>query len=170
MPSGHTHDRITWGSFPFVTIGAYALTQSWSLAITASGSFLFSGFMFGPDLDIRSKQYFRWGVLRWIWLPYQEIIPHRSYWSHGPIIGTLGRMIYFGVAVLMLAAIASILYANYQELPWDFYIQRFSIPKNWPPKFVEGLIVNFVGLEVGAFSHYASDMVSSSLKRLKRML
>ncbi len=28
--------------------------------------------MFGPDLDIYSVQFQRWGFLRWIWLPYQK--------------------------------------------------------------------------------------------------
>jgi uncharacterized metal-binding protein len=28
------------------------------------------------------------------WWPYGRVVPHRSVWSHGPVIGTLGRLIY----------------------------------------------------------------------------
>ena len=170
MPSGQTHDRITWGCFPFVTIGTYAITQRWDLAFTAGASFSFSGFMFGPDLDIRSKQYFRWGLLRILWLPYQEIVPHRSWLSHGPIIGTLGRMLYFGACVLLLGSAGSACWAIAHQQPWDYYIENITIPSTWPKRFNEGLMTNFIGLEIGAFSHYASDWVSSSVNRLKRML
>jgi uncharacterized metal-binding protein len=170
MPSGHTHDRITWGCFPFMTMGVYAITQRWSLAITAGLSFLFSGFMFGPDLDIRSKQYFRWGWLRLIWLPYQEFVPHRSWFSHGPIVGTVGRMMYFGFWVWVLGSAGSAVWAIAKDYPWDYYINRITIPAAWPEDFEAGLVVTFVGLEIGAFSHYASDWISSSFKRLKRIL
>ncbi len=31
-----------------------------------------------------------WGF----WWPYGRLMPHRSAWSHGPVIGTLGRLVY----------------------------------------------------------------------------
>lgn len=73
MPSGRTHDRITLWALPFVTGVAFWQTKSGHLTLLITGGFLFGGLMFGPDLDIYSRQYQRWGFLRFIWLPYQKI-------------------------------------------------------------------------------------------------
>ncbi len=64
MPSGRTHDRITLWCLPIVAVGTYMLTQQLPWMLIASGGFLFGGLMFGPDLDIHSVQYKRWGILR----------------------------------------------------------------------------------------------------------
>jgi len=101
MPSGRTHDRITLWTLPLVSGIAYFLTQSGKLALILAGGFLFSGLMFGPDLDIHSVQYKRWGWLRWIWIPYRSAIRHRSHFSHGLIIGTFLRWVYLGAIVLI---------------------------------------------------------------------
>lgn len=163
MPSGHTHDRITWICFPFVTIGGYAISQSWSVAIASGASFLFSGFMFGPDLDIHSKQYRRWGWLRWLWIPYQSLVPHRSWVSHGPIIGTVGRVLYLGVCIsLGLVAVALA-----QGLPWNYWFLSPKTHALWPIEHESETIGILLGLELGAFSHYASDWLGSQAKRLK---
>ena len=61
--------------------------------------------MLGPDLDIHSIQYRRWGPLRWIWLPYQKALKHRSQLSHGPIIGTAVRVMYLSVWIALFAII-----------------------------------------------------------------
>jgi uncharacterized metal-binding protein len=63
---------------------------------------LFGGLMFGPDLDIQSRQYTRWGPLRFIWLPYKVAFRHRSRWSHGIVFGTLIRVVYFAAALTLL--------------------------------------------------------------------
>lgn len=51
-----------------------------------------------PDLDLpRCNALRRWGMLRFLWKPYQRIIPcHRHVLSHLPIIGTFGRVVYLG--------------------------------------------------------------------------
>lgn len=40
-----------------------------------------------------------------LWYPYAVIAKHRSWFSHAPIIGTLGRVIYLGLLYLGLAAL-----------------------------------------------------------------
>src|SRR5918998_3916008 len=67
---------------------------------------LFGGLMFGPDLDIQSRQYTRWGVFRFLWLPYRAFFRHRSRWSHGIIFGTLIRVVYFALVLSALAVAA----------------------------------------------------------------
>jgi len=74
MPSGRTHDRITCGVRPSsLVLPGY--TQSSDPTLIVSGAFLFSGLMFGPDLDLHSVQYKRWGPLRLLWIPYQNSTP-----------------------------------------------------------------------------------------------
>ncbi|HEX8746434.1 MAG TPA: DUF2227 family putative metal-binding protein, partial [Pyrinomonadaceae bacterium] len=69
MPSGKTHDAITILLAAPTFGAAWALTGSLALAFVATAAMLFGGLMFGPDLDIQSKQYTRWGVFRFLWLP-----------------------------------------------------------------------------------------------------
>jgi uncharacterized metal-binding protein len=103
MPSGKTHDAVTIVLAVPTFVVAWGLTGSLWLACVAVGAMLFGGFMFGPDLDIQSKQYTRWGVFRFLWLPYKVVFRHRSRWTHGLIFGTLIRILYFtGVLALIL--------------------------------------------------------------------
>jgi len=50
--------------------------------------------VFGPDLDAKSFQYKRWGIIKWIWLPYRMFFSHRSRFSHGLLWGPVTRSIY----------------------------------------------------------------------------
>jgi uncharacterized metal-binding protein len=107
MPSGKTHDAITFLLAAPTLLVAWGLTGNIMLSALATAAMLFGGLMFGPDLDIQSRQYTRWGVFRLLWLPYRMMFRHRSRWSHGIIFGTLIRVIYFAMvlALVVLAAI-----------------------------------------------------------------
>ncbi len=126
-----------------------------------------SGLIFGPDLDLYSIHYKRWGKLRWLWRPYQQALKHRSIWSHGPIIGTIGRIIYLslwvGLLGLFLLGIAQFIgiktYTGQQLL----VILQQSIAKNSAI-----YIALFCGLELGAMSHYLSDWLVSTYKRFAK--
>ncbi|MEB3338049.1 MAG: metal-binding protein, partial [Leptolyngbyaceae bacterium] len=104
MPSGRTHDRITLWSLPWVGGATLVITQSSRLTLIVAGGFLLGGLMFGPDLDIYSRQYQRWGWLKWIWLPYRKLLKHRSFWSHGFVVGTTLRLLYFTACVGLAVA------------------------------------------------------------------
>jgi len=167
MPSGRTHDRITVWSVPLVAGIAYFLTQSGKFALILAGGFLFSGLMFGPDLDIYSVQYKRWGWFRWIWIPYRSAIRHRSQLSHGLLIGTILRLLYISLIILilsgMVAAIAYIFgYVNLQSV-MDSQ-KQFPI---WNPKYTQALLALIIGLELGAMSHSISDWIGSAYKKNK---
>ncbi len=82
---------------------AWGLTGSLTLSTVATAAMLFGGLMFGPDLDIQSKQYTRWGPLRFLWFPYKVAFRHRSRWSHGIVFGTLIRVVYFAAVVTLVA-------------------------------------------------------------------
>jgi len=108
MGSYKTHDQITiysaallaplsfWAAKHYSPmLWGYPLTTT-PLATTCLvvGAYLFSGLWLSNDLDIDSRIYRRWGPLRWLWYPYQRLVSHRSWLSHGFAIGPLGRMVY----------------------------------------------------------------------------
>ena len=162
MSSGKTHDRITFLSLPLIALPTSVITDSSNLTLIVSGAFLFSGLMFGPDLDIYSVQYQRWGKLRWLWLPYQKLLPHRSVWSHGPAIGTTLRLLYFLGLVAVLAVIPLTLAQLIWRLVWQEFPQTLIqlVWQNYRPE----TIALVIGLELGAMSHSLADWVSSGSK------
>ncbi len=107
MPSGKTYDAITFILAAPTFLVAWGLTGNVALSVLATAAMMFGGFMFGPDLDIQSRQYTRWGVFRFLWLPYRMMFRHRSRWSHGIIFGTLIRVVYFAMvlALVVLGAV-----------------------------------------------------------------
>ncbi len=167
MPSGRTHDRITLWALPWVAGVTFWQTRSGNLTLLVAGGFLFGGLMFGPDLDIYSRHFQRWGWLRFIWLPYQKSLRHRSFLSHGPVIGTTLRVIYlccvvFGVGIFGLVVVEKLgnVALNWQSMgdtmgrSLAFYTTEF--------------LALFVGMELGAMSHSLSDWSNSTYKRLKK--
>jgi uncharacterized metal-binding protein len=161
MPSGRTHDRITLWSLPWVTVGTWWLTRSSDVALTLGGGFLFSGLMFGPDLDINSRQFQRWGILRSLWIPYQKMVRHRSIWSHGLIVGTIGRCLYLGIwcLIILVPALALLGYKGWQSQLIELQPYLTSI-------FRHHLFLSLlIGLELGAMSHSISDRIGSAYKK-----
>ena len=167
MPSGRTHDRITWYLTPVMAGFSYLMTHQEHLTVLATGAFLFSGLMFGPDLDIHSVQYKRWGWLRWLWLPYRKLLRHRSLFSHGLIIGTFLRLcylaIFFSLFLALLAAIAVLLgkikLVELSRIPQTIgQLGRHYLPES---------LALLVGLELGSISHILSDRLGSKLKQLQ---
>ena len=164
MPSGKTHDRITLWILPWIVGGTLILTRDGELTLVVAGAFLFSGLMFGPDLDIYSIQFKRWGVLRYFWLPYQKLFRHRSIFSHGLIIGTVIRLFYLlgilSILAILLVAIAQLIFGF--DWNWQiFTLNSFNLIKQEYPQEATAL---FCGLELGAMSHSLSDWLGSMYK------
>ncbi|MFY0609319.1 MAG: metal-binding protein [Candidatus Atelocyanobacterium thalassa] len=167
MPSGRTHDRITIVSVVPITILFYFVFRRKELMLWFSLSYIFSGLMFGPDLDIYSLQYKRWGIGRWIWLPYQYSLKHRSFFSHGFLIGTVVRLIYLSIIVIVFTIFANIvtqLFLGSAYNWWPLFITNYGKLRN---QYLEEVITIFWGLELGAMSHTTSDILVTNLKRLK---
>jgi uncharacterized metal-binding protein len=100
MPSGKVHDRITVIGAAVAAPTYYLLTpvpKDLAAGVTLVVAILFSGLFLSPDLDLNSSIYHRWGPLRFLWWPYQKLMPHRSYLSHSFIVGPLLRVAYFAV-------------------------------------------------------------------------
>lgn len=170
MPSGKTHDQVTWFSALPVALGAWLLTENLTLTALAAASFVFAGLMFSGDLDLKSVQYKRWGWLRWIWIPYQKSIPHRSPFSHGPVLGMLIRMIYLSAWLLLgfwlFTRLALWLeQAALAEQSFAAVSQVLNALRSRP----EWAVAIIAGLWLGALSHTLADESVSLLKRwLKR--
>ncbi|MEL7225148.1 MAG: metal-binding protein [Cyanobacteria bacterium P01_D01_bin.36] len=167
MPSGRTHDRITFWCLPAVVIPTALITRSPVITSIVSASFLVGGLMLGPDLDIHSVQYTRWGPLRWIWLPYQIAIKHRSPISHGPIIGTALRVIYlsFWLALFALLTVETLNFFWDAKLSWEVLQDPF---RNLAQKYLIEWVAIVIGLELGSVSHSVSDSIGSYLTGKKR--
>ncbi len=174
MPSGRTHDRITLWTLPILTGGVLLATRSPSQALLFSGTYLFGGMMLSPDLDIRSRPYKRWGIMRWMWLPYQRAMHHRSMLSHGPILGTVFRLAYLGAWLLLFWVIGVIAIAqitdpkNWQTLSMEQIDQGLLQLKALMFEHPSETLMLFLGLEFGGMSHALSDWGGSSWKRFQR--
>lgn len=167
MPSGRTHDRITLSSLPFVAALTYSQTQSSNLTLLVSGSFLFGGLMFGPDLDIYSCQYQRWGWFKMIWLPYQKNLRHRSLLSHGPLIGTALRILYLSAWIAVFGMLGLVIAEKIGPPGWTWEDVVAGCWRSIWEHPIEFLAV-YIGLELGAMSHYLSDWGGSAYKRFKK--
>jgi uncharacterized metal-binding protein len=154
-------------ALPFVAGVTLWQTRSSNATLLVAGGFLFGGLMFGPDLDIYSVQFQRWGFLRWIWLPYQKSLRHRSFLSHGPIIGTILRILYLGC---LLAIVAIFVLAIAQRL-WNLSFTWQDLGQSVGRSLVQydtEYIALFLGLELGAMSHSLSDWSGSAYKRFQK--
>ncbi len=155
MPSGKTHTRINFISFPAIVIALIA----WGLTDTIFYLFFGLGFVIGtyfitPDMDIKSDSYRKWGKLRFIWYPYMKIVPHRSFLSHTIIIGDLFRIAY------LLVFLSPILYL----------VNRFILDGNLfvfvgDNKF--SLLSFVVGIMTASALHIVADKISTGRKRMK---
>ncbi len=169
MPSGKTHDQITWWSLPPITALGWWVSHDLGSTVLLGASFAFAGLMFSGDLDLKSVQYKRWGWFRWIWIPYQKVVPHRSPLSHGPVLGLATRLVYLSlwcmVLLLLFWEIARYLeqdalvhqsHAGLQQVLHG--IRRYPF---WG-------IAMLMGLWLGGLSHTLADELGSRFKRLKR--
>ncbi|MEM7727030.1 MAG: metal-binding protein [Cyanobacteria bacterium P01_A01_bin.45] len=167
MPSGRTHDRITIWTLPLVAGFTFWQTRNSHLTLIVAGGFMFGGLMFGPDLDIYSVQYQRWGWLRFIWLPYQKSLRHRSFLSHGPLIGTTLRVLYLSSAIAVSSFLCLLITEKLGHTEWTWR----EVSKNtWSTLWFYNteFIFLFMGMEAGAMSHSLSDWSGSAYKRFRK--
>jgi uncharacterized metal-binding protein len=138
MASGKNHDRSILFTTPI--IGIIGVSQFLELGIITAAAHLLGGLYLSPDLDLVSKPFKRWGLLRVLWLPYQKLIPcHRHWLSHGVIVGSVVRLLYLTALLLPLW----FLFPGLQQMPWDISWQK--------------AIAFFLGVELSALNHLLLD-------------
>lgn len=172
MPDGKTHDKIT-------VIGAAVAAPAWwwfaagpidyTVGAAFVGATLFSGLMLSPDLDLNSSIYHRWGPLKYLWWPYQKIVPHRSRLSHSFLLAPILRVVYF----------LSIAWALFRVVTWGLTL-AFNFDRNgftdrswggfWRWGETHWLHVEWlvIGVLLGAALHVGADILWSGIKRRKR--
>jgi len=173
MPNARTHDAITYAIIPFTYLAAEMYWGDHTTSVIATVAMLFSGLMFGPDLDLDSKPYRRWGPLKFLWKPYQAALPHRSKLSHGPILGTVIRVAYFTVVFSVFAATVLYIrhrYVNGDQTTWqnEFNVVKADLFAFWNETDRQYLWSAFAGLWAGALAHTTADIFWSAIKRRRR--
>lgn len=138
MASGKNHDRSILLATPLVlAVGSYQFGLE--IGVIAAASHFLGGYWLSPDLDIKSAPFLRWGVLRFIWIPYQRFIPHRSPLSHAPVLGSAIRLLYLAVALSPFW----LLFPDLQQVQWAV---------GWDKAISFG-----VGVELSALNHLLLD-------------
>jgi len=173
MPNARTHDAITYAIIPFTFLAAEIYWGDHATSAIATVAMVFSGLMFGPDLDLDSKPYRRWGPLKFLWKPYQVALPHRSVLSHGPVLGTIIRIVYFLIVFSLFAATLLYFrhrYVNVAQTTWlgefdTIKADLFTFFNETEKQYLWG---GFGGLCVGALSHTTADIFWSAIKRKRR--
>ena len=158
MASGQVHDRITLVVSAPIGI-ATAVLWGADAGLISAAACLIGGFWLSPDLDTHSNALRRWGPLRGLWWPYRHLIPHRSLWSHGPLIGTALRLLW----LLSWWVVLSLL------IGWP---TNAGLPPlvSWLKQQPQQAIALAIGLEASAWLHLILDgdpwPVEWSLRRL----
>jgi uncharacterized metal-binding protein len=115
---GTSHDKISIALTPLIAI-AFSLPLPGSPNSLAGAIALMTGYSAGwlflsPDLDLKqSRPSQRWGPLSFLWQPYRAMHRHRG-WSHRPLVGTAGRLLYATV----LLAVPSLIVAQIIGATW----------------------------------------------------
>ena len=152
MPDDRGHNIINTSA---VIVGApYALYFFGWDGLAGTAAFLFASLAFNPDLDLDSDPYAHWGPLKWYWWAYKKFVPHRDIISHGPVIGTVFRLLYLSplIAVVLSAFVLT------GKLTVD-EIRTWATAHKITLAFVGG------GLEVNSLLHIIADKVSTWFKR-----
>jgi uncharacterized metal-binding protein len=142
MPNSRTHDIITFVAAPIVGGVTYWLTKDQKTTWIILGFYLFASLMFNGDLDMPSRPFNRWWLLKMFWIPYQLMFHHRSVFTHGLIIGTAIRVAY--IAIIPLAIL--------------YFKGSLEIIRNID---LHILILSLIGLEAGAAVHTIADFTIS---------
>jgi uncharacterized metal-binding protein len=100
LSSGKVHRNITLLAVP-VTIGTALYFGGDLPGASQAAAGCIAAIWINPDLDLNYGPL----PLRVLFWPYRRLIPHRSILSHGPIIGTIGRIAYLYSLVLLLCAV-----------------------------------------------------------------
>jgi len=160
MPDGRTHDSLTLVTASFMTPISLGLIfeSNPGQAALFLGSYLLSGLLFSDDLDISSIEYKRWRLLRFIWLPYQKLVPHRSWLSHGLIVGPALRILY--LAAIFTFSLWALLTALSRLLPLDAGGALGSLLGAIGQSFIDHpdwWAVAFAGFVLGGVTHSVAD-------------
>ena len=170
MPSGKIHDKAALlSAVPVFFAGCFLLHFNALYSFVFTAFAVFSQLMFGPDLDVNSIQYKRWGIFRVLWFPYRLMFAHRSSFSHGIILGPVLRCLYLILVIFAFGGLFAILDACIPEYGILKEIRQFFA---FVADFLNGHAGNeffksaIAGLFTGAAVHTLTDKIFSFFKNL----
>ncbi len=121
-----------------------------------------------PDLDTFSRPYKNWGVLRFIWWPYQKSLKHRSWLTHGPLIGTLLRSVYLLLVCALTYSLIIYLFKASEIHSVDNLFSQYNFNLEFSfTKNINIIAYLFIGLEISALGHLLADKASDFIKLLR---
>lgn len=157
MSSGLWHNRATVASTVICTTLAFPYEPMIALCVTIGG---LSGILLTPDLDqptlnrvenqlLKNKslllRLFGFAYVGFF-SPYAYMFSHRSFWTHWPIIGTLGRLFYialiFGIIRLLATPIDYVILLwqqntlNYEYVAYSVIMLMIVDLVHWVMDFV----------------------------------
>lgn len=162
MASGKTHEKINlFVLFALIFIWFYVIFKFsakeslFELLFPGILGFVVGTFYLGPDLDIVSRPYNRWGFLKFIWKPYQKFFKHRSIFTHGIILGDLIRFLYLfaTLALPMILLIYILSGVNYFKTITSMLLFNSSV------------VAFLLGIVSSSAAHTITDFVSSRVKK-----
>ncbi|HEX8598874.1 MAG TPA: metal-binding protein [Chloroflexia bacterium] len=175
MPNAITHDTIT--IVTGIVLAPVALNSSWpdmgpANAAVLTGAYLASGLLFSPDLDTMSTPYKRWGLFRWLWLPYRHLVPHRSWISHSFFFGPLLRIAYLAAMLSLVTLMVLALINLFSPIdPTGTLLQVATTTGRWLQDHPWTIAYTLLGFLLGGASHTIADVVWSGVKRrVKRQI
>lgn len=150
MPNYRTHDIIGASiatASGILTIGANILSIGDSILL--STAIIIGTYYLSPDLDIDSMIYNRWGILKYYWYPYKQLIAHRSIWSHsGPLSATIRLLYMFCIPLLLL-----LIY-----LPHTTYSVGDTIYMIEP--YISSIVIIWAGVSIADTAHVVADRIT----------
>jgi uncharacterized metal-binding protein len=166
MAMGKTHDWMTIACLPSVwLIAQWGFHWPWHLCMLLTIGTYIGGFWLSPDLDTRSRPFYRWGYLRFIWWPYQWLVKHRGGLSHGLFIAAWFRLLYLSAVLILLYSGTSLAVARLTH-------SHTSMPQHEIVSFLEHHIHDIlwlgVGVWLGSLIHILLDHVSSAFRKTRK--
>lgn len=168
MASGRTHDWTTLGLLvPVALVCRYLLHWSWPDALALTGGTWAGGLLLSPDLDTKSRPFFRWGLFRFIWLPYQWLARHRSPLSHGWLLAAWLRLIYLSAVLVLVYFGAYLALSHLAGLHGSPAVPRTAVLR-FVNAHLNVLLLLGLGIWLGSLLHILLDFLSDVRKGRRR--
>lgn len=169
MASGKTHDKVTIIMAPFVAIIFFLINylnsedigNSIIFTILGVSVYIFGGYMFSGDIDIKSREFNRWGHFKSIWTLYQNVFKHRSIFTHGFILGPVIRILYvYGIYLIICGCLYALDIINLStsemiKATYLFIVENSQLSFNI-----------ILALFLGSGLHTATDLIYSFFKKV----
>ena len=105
--------------------------------------------------------------MRWVWIPYQRMVPHRSWVSHSLLFGPLLRVLYFAGMMSILALIGvGLLNLLVPFDPTGSFLNLTSMLGNWVQAHPPTTGYAVLGFVLGGAAHTLADVIVSKVKRI----